>query len=67
MNDKDIKQFITAFKDFMKHAQSQEFNMNSKKEYDRYQEESKMMIESEIEKKAAEMEVTVDYYIAEFM
>jgi hypothetical protein len=26
-----------------------------------------MVIEMEIEKKAAELEVTVDYYIAEFM
>lgn len=67
MNDQDIQEFLNAFKDFMKHAEMEEFNFNQRSEYDRHQEESKMMIEMEIEKKAAELEVTVDYYIAEFM
>ena len=32
-----------------------------------YEEYSKFMHENEIEKKAAELEVTCDYYIQEFM
>jgi hypothetical protein len=67
MNNEEILQFLDAFKDFMKHAEMEELNFHQRSEYDRYQEESKMVIEMEIEKKAAELEVTVDYYIAEFM
>jgi hypothetical protein len=35
--------------------------------YELRKEQSKMVIESEIEQKAAELEVTVDYYMEEFM
>ena len=67
MNEEEIQEFLNAFDDFMKHAEIEEFRFGHQSEYDHYQEESKMMIEMEIEKKAAELEVTVDYYIAEFM
>ena len=56
--------------DFSKHAEAQEMYYNAKEEYlnyELYKQESKMMIENEIEQKAAELEVTVDYYMAEFM
>ena len=67
MNDEEIQEFLNAFDDFMKHAEMEEFRFGHRSEYDHYQEESKIVIEMEIEKKAAELEVTVDYYIAEFM
>jgi virulence-associated protein VapD len=67
MNDEEIREFLNAFDDFMKHAEMEEFKFVQRSEYDRYQKESKMAIEMEIEQKAAELEVTVDYYIAEFM
>jgi ABC-type transporter MlaC component len=70
MNKDDIKQFIRAFVDFSKHAEVQEMYHNAKQEYLSYElckKESKMIIESEIEQKAAELEVTVDYYMEEFM
>jgi hypothetical protein len=70
MNKDDIKQFIKAFTDFTKHAEMQEMYHDAQQEYLDYElrkQNSKMIIESEIEKKAAELEVTVDYYMAEFM
>ena len=67
MNDNEIAQFLNALNDFMKHSEMEEFNFYQRSEYNHYQEESKMAIKHEIEKKAAELEVTVDYYIQEFM
>jgi len=67
MNDEEIVQFLNSFEDFMKHAEAEEFNFHQRSEYDRHQEESKLAIEVEIERKAAELEVTVDYYLEEFM
>jgi ABC-type transporter MlaC component len=70
MNKDDIKQFIKAFMDFSKHAEAQEMYHNAKQEYLQYElrkQKSKMIIESELERKAAELEVTVDYYLAEFV
>lgn len=70
MNKDDIKQFIKAFVDFRKHVEFQEMCHNNKQEYINYElrkQDSKMIIENEIEKKAAELEVTVDYYLAEFV
>ena len=70
MNKDDIKAFIKAFVDFSKHAEAQEMYHNAKQEYLQYElckQNSKMIIESELEKKAAELEVTVDYYLAEFV
>lgn len=67
MNNEDIKHFMTAFKDFMKHAEVQEAYYDGQQRYIAYQNLSKKVIENEIEQKAAELEVTVDYYMAEFM
>ena len=64
MNDQDIKMFMKAFDDFMQHASAEEVSHEMRMEYEQY---SKMMHENQIEKKAAELEVTCDYYIQEFM
>jgi hypothetical protein len=60
MNDSDIDQFVNAFGDFMKHAET---------EIDSYSqwEEARSYTNSYYEQKAAELEVTVDYYLAEFV
>jgi hypothetical protein len=66
MNNEDIKQFMSAYEDFMKHAEV---------EIDAYQrrEEARNYVMGGnhrlnfIEQKAAELEVTVDYYMQEFM
>jgi hypothetical protein len=67
MNDEEITQFLNAFDDFMKHSEMEEYNFQQRSEYHQYQKKSKLLIEQEIEKKAAELEVTVDYYLAEFV
>ena len=58
MNDQDIEQFIKAFDDFMQHAET---------EIDAHQKwkEAREYTEQFYEKKAAELEVTVDYYLEE--
>jgi len=60
MNDEDISQFLSAFSDFMKHSEEQ---------IDSYQqwEEAKNYTQLLYESKAAEFNVTVDYYIQEFI
>ena len=60
MNDSDIQQFFSAFDDFMKHAEE---------EIDSYLcwQEARSYTTSYYEQKAAELEVTVDYYLAEFV
>ena len=60
MNDEDIKQFITAFEDFMKHADVEVQNYVRR-------EASRAYTKSYFETKAAELEVTVDYYLSEFV
>jgi len=60
MNDEDVKQFITAFEDFMKHADVEVQNYLCR-------EASRAYTENYFETKAAELEVTVDYYISEFV
>ena len=59
MNDEDIQQFMNAFEDFMEHANT-EIDTHSKWE------EARQYTENFYEQKAAELEVTVDYYMAEF-
>jgi hypothetical protein len=60
MNDEDITQFLKAFSDFMKHSEEQ---------IDSFQkwEEAKNYTDLFYEQKAAELEITVDYYIQEFV
>lgn len=67
MNEKDNNQFMNAFGDFMKHAQVEQMYHLGRQKYLEYQQQSKKVIESEIERKAAELEVTCDYYMMEFM
>jgi hypothetical protein len=45
----------------------EESNFHQRSEYEQYRKESKMIIENKIEKLAAFYEVTVDYYMAEFL
>ena len=81
MNDEDIRQFCNAFEDFMKHADMEmskyvyESPDGGRTVYRRkhgcdvtelvgsFDEKNEM----EMEKKAAELEVTVDYYMSEFL
>ena len=60
MNDEDIKQFLSAFSDFMDHAEENIHSYEQWKEAEEYTNQF-------YEKKAAELEVTVDYYMAEFL
>jgi len=60
MNDEDINQFIKAFEDFMNHSETE---INSHQQW----EEARQYTELFYEQKAAELEVTVDYYMAEFI
>lgn len=66
MNDEDIKQFIIAFEDFMKHSEQ------SIDSHNRWEEARAYVLNGNhrmnlIEKKAKELEVTVEYYMEEFM
>jgi hypothetical protein len=67
MNDEDISQFMDAFNDFMKHAQVQEMYHLGKQKYLEYEKYSKKIIQNEIERKAARLNVSVEYYVSEFM
>ena len=67
MSNEEIVQFVNAFEDFMKHAEVEEHNFHQRSEYEHYRKESKVIIENEIEKLADFYEVTVDYYMEEFM
>ncbi len=66
MNDSDIQQFISAFKDFMKHSEENIDSHNRWEEARHYVVNGNRRMNS-LEKKAAELEVTVDYYMAEFL
>ena len=58
MNEQDTEMFIAAFDDYMRHSKSDsEENWESAREY----------TENLLEQKAAELEITVDYYMQEFM
>jgi len=67
MNNEEIKSFIQAFGDFMEHFEAEELYYEGCKVYENHRAEARRIQEQEIEAKAAELEVTVDYYIAEFM
>ena len=60
MNDSEITQFMTALKDFMTHAETE---IQSYLEW----QEARSYMNDFYEQKAAELEVTVDYYLAEFV
>ena len=60
MNEDDIEMFIKAFDDFMEHADVEMQNYIRREAVRKFN-------QSSLEKKASEMEVTVDYYMREFM
>jgi len=60
MNDEDVKQFITAFEDFIKHADVEMQNYVRR-------EAARQYTKSYFETKAQELNVTVDYYMSEFV
>ena len=60
MNEQDIEMFMKAFDDFMNHADVEIQNYVRREAVRKYNQTS-------LEQKAAEMEVTVDYYMSEFM
>ena len=60
MNEEEIDMFIKSFDDFMEHADVEMQNYIRREAVRKYN-------QSYMEEKAAEMEVTVDYYMQEFM
>jgi hypothetical protein len=60
MNNDDIDMFIKAFDDFMNHAETEIASYKKRKEAEDYTNKF-------FECKAAELEVTVDYYMQEFL
>ena len=60
MNEQDIEMFMKSFDDFMNHADVEMQNYVRREAVRKYN-------QSSLEQKAAEMEVTVDYYMSEFM
>ena len=60
MNEQDIEMFMKSFDDFMNHAHVEIQNYVRREAVRKYNQTS-------LEQKAAEMEVTVDYYMSEFM
>jgi hypothetical protein len=60
MNEQDIEMFMKSFDDFMNHADVEIQNYVRREAVRKYNQTS-------LEQKAAEMEVTVDYYMSEFM
>ena len=60
MNEQDIEMFMKSFDDFMNHADVEMQNYIRREAVRKFNQTS-------LEQKAAEMEVTVDYYMSEFM
>ena len=58
MDEQDSKMFIAAFDDYMKHCESY-----SEEDW----ENARQYTDNFLEEKAAELEITVDYYMQEFM
>jgi hypothetical protein len=67
MNNHDLQEFIEAFDDFMKHFEVEELYYEGRKVYQNHRAEAKRIQEQEIEKEASRLEITVDYYLAEFV
>lgn len=60
MNDDDIKEFITAFKDFMKHSEEAIVDYNRNQEYERY-------CKDLYKKEASKLGISTEYYMLEFL
>jgi hypothetical protein len=67
MNNEDLQSFIAAFDDFMKHFETEELYYEGRKVYENHKAEAHRIQAQEIEKEASRLEITVDYYLAEFM
>jgi hypothetical protein len=67
MKNEDLQSFITAFDDFMKHFDAEELYYEGRKVYENHRAEARRIQEQEIEKEASRLEITVDYYLAEFV
>ena len=67
MSNEEISQFVNAFEDFMKHAEMEELYYEGRKVCENHRAEAKRIQEEEIEKEASRLEITVDYYLEEFM
>jgi hypothetical protein len=67
MNNEDLQSFIEAFDDFMKHFETEELYYEGRKVYENHRAEALRIREEQIEKEASRLEITVDYYMAEFM
>ena len=67
MNNEDLQQFIMAFDDFMKHFETEELYYEGRKVYENHRAEAQRIQAQEIESKAAALQITCDYYMAEFM
>jgi hypothetical protein len=60
MNDEDIRQFMNAFEDFMKHSETEiEEHQNREK--------ARHFTNTLLEKKAKELNVSLNYYLQEFV
>jgi len=60
MNDEDIRQFLTAFGDFMRHS---DVEIQKHEDYLKAKEYTNNFLEEQAKK----YEVTVDYYMQEFL
>lgn len=60
MNEEDIEQFMNAFEDFMKHSDVEQYNHSAWTTARQYTDHF-------YEQKAAELNVSTEYYIQEFL
>jgi hypothetical protein len=67
MNDEDISQFMKAFEDFMKHSEVEQLKYEVRIDNVNVVIPEENQLIASYESKAAELEVTVDYYMAEFI
>jgi hypothetical protein len=67
MNNEDLKSFIKAFGDFMEHYEVEELYYEGRKVHENTLSETKNKMMEDIEREANRLEITCDYYIAEFM
>jgi hypothetical protein len=63
MDNQDLQAFIQAFDDFMKHFDAEELYHEGRKVYENHATKRTR----EIQKKAEKLNVSVDYYILEFI
>jgi hypothetical protein len=67
MNNEDLKSLIKAVGDFMEHYEVEELYYEGRKVCENHRAEAQKIQANYIEKEASRLEITCDYYIAEFM